>query len=47
MVAVFPILIIILSLGASIVYGLHRMPVHTVYWMAAATLNTAVLFMGE
>jgi len=44
---IFPVVIIALSIGAAVVYGFNRMPVHAVYWMAAATLNVSVLFMGE
>jgi len=44
---IFPVIIICLSFWAGVTYGFHRMPLHSVYWFAAATLNTVVLFMGE
>ena len=43
----FPLLIIVLSVGAGIVYLCYKSPLHAVYWFAAAILNASVLMMGE
>jgi len=40
----FPMLLIVLSIAAAIVYFLHDDYRHTIYWLAAATLNAAVTF---
>lgn len=41
---IFPLLLIILDLGAAVVYGLKHEAKMTVYWIAAAVLNAAVTF---
>ena len=41
---VFPTILIVLSVCAGIVYLYHGDLRHTVYWLAAATLNAAVTY---
>lgn len=41
---VFPILLIILNIGASIVYAYNRDFKMAIYWLAAAVLNITVTF---
>ena len=41
---IFPLLLILLDLGAAIVYGIEHEPKMAVYWLAAAVLNAAVTF---
>lgn len=43
----FPVIIISLSLMASLFYAINKMPMHAVYWLSAAVLNGTVLMMGE
>jgi hypothetical protein len=47
MMNIFPVLIIGMSLWASVVYGFHKQPLHCGYWFFAAMLNLCVLFMKE
>jgi hypothetical protein len=47
MTNIFPVLIIGMSFWSSIVYGLHREPLHAGYWFCAGALNLCVLFMKE
>ena len=40
---IFPIVIILLDIGAGVVYGIHKDIAKAVYWIAAAVLNIAVI----
>jgi hypothetical protein len=44
MTRTFPIALIILDLGASIVYAFNGDLRRTIYWLAAATLTSCVTF---
>ena len=44
MTKIFPITIIVLSLAAAAVYAINKDIRHTVYWLATATLVSAVTF---
>ena len=44
MTRAFPIALIILDLGASIVYAFNGDLRRTIYWLAAATLTSCVTF---
>lgn len=41
---VFPIVMILLDVGAAVVYAVHRDARMAIYWIAAAVLNAAVTF---
>ena len=41
---IFPIILIVLDIGAAIVYACNKQWKMTVYWTAAAVLNAAVTF---
>lgn len=41
---IFPIILIILDLGAAIAYGIHTDWKMSIYWIAAAVLNVCVTF---
>lgn len=41
---IFPVLLILLDIGAAIVYATEKDWRKTVYWLAAAVLNIAVTF---
>ncbi len=41
---IFPTILILLSIGAGVVYACHGDIRHTVYWFAAAALNAAVTY---
>lgn len=41
---IFPILLIVLDLGAAVVYGFDGDIKKAIYWVAAAVLNAAVTF---
>ena len=41
---IFPLLLIILDIGAAIVYGIQHDARKVIYWLAAAVLNIAVTF---
>lgn len=41
---VFPLILIILDLGAAIVYWFAHNPRKVIYWIAAGVLNAAVTF---
>lgn len=41
---IFPILLIVLDVGAAIVYAADGDWKKTIYWLAAAVLNAAVTF---
>ena len=41
---IFPLLLILLDIGAAIVYGASKDWKMTIYWIAAAILNAAVTF---
>lgn len=41
---IFPILLIVLDLGAAVVYGVQGNLRLVIYWIAAAVLNAAVTF---
>jgi hypothetical protein len=41
---IFPAALIVLDVGAAIVYGLEADVRRTVYWLAAAVLTAAVTF---
>ncbi len=41
---IFPILLIVLDVGAAIVYGVNGDWKKVIYWVAAAVLNAAVTF---
>lgn len=41
---IFPVILIILDLGAAIAYGVNGDIRKVIYWLAAAILNTAVTF---
>lgn len=45
MTNIFPVALILMNLGASIVYGACGEPVKAVYWTAAMTLNICILLM--
>lgn len=40
----FPLILILLNIGAAIVYGVKGDARMTIYWVAAAVLNCAVTF---
>lgn len=44
MVKIFPILLIVLDVGASIVYFINNDIRHGVYWLSAAVLTASVTF---
>lgn len=39
---IFPLLLILLDVGAAIIYALHKDYKKSVYWIAAAVLNVTV-----
>ena len=41
---IFPIALIVLDIGASLVYGINGDVKKAIYWLAAATLNITVTF---
>ena len=41
---IFPIILILLDIGAAIAYAAQKQWKMTVYWIAAAVLNAAVTF---
>ncbi len=41
---IFPIILMILDIGAAIVYGIHGDWKKSVYWIAAAILSATVTF---
>jgi hypothetical protein len=41
---IFPLLLIILDVGAAVVYALHKDFKMMIYWIAAAVLNICVTF---
>ncbi len=41
---IFPVLLIILDVGAAVVYAVNKDYKMTVYWLAAAVLNITVTF---
>ena len=41
---IFPVMLIVLDLGAAIVYGISGDVHKAVYWIAAAVLNITVTF---
>ena len=41
---IFPLLLILLDLGAAIIYALQKDYKKAVYWIAAAVLNATVTF---
>lgn len=41
---IFPVILIILDLGAAIAYGANSDIRKAIYWLAAAILNAAVTF---
>lgn len=41
---IFPIALIVLDIGASLVYGINGDVRKTIYWLAAAVLNITVTF---
>lgn len=41
---IFPLLLILLDVGAAIIYALQKDYKKAVYWIAAAVLNLAVTF---
>lgn len=41
---IFPLLLILLDVGAAIIYALQKDYKKAVYWIAAAVLNAAVTF---
>ena len=43
---IFPIILIILQLGAAAVYAYHKDVRMAVYWLAAAVLNVCVILGG-
>lgn len=43
-VHLFPILLIVLDLGAALVYGVYGDVRKVIYWIAAAVLNITVTF---
>ena len=43
---IFPIILIVLQLGAAIVYAVHKDVRMAVYWIAAAVLNVCVIMGG-
>ena len=43
---IFPIILIILDIGAAVVYALHKDVRMAVYWVAAAVLNVCVVIGG-
>lgn len=44
---IFPLLLIVLQLGAAVVYAIRRDGWMAVYWTAAAILNIAVVFRPQ
>ena len=43
---IFPIILIILDIGAAVVYAVHNDVRMAVYWLAAAVLNICVVMGG-
>ena len=43
---IFPIILIILDIGAAVVYAVHKDVRMAVYWLAAAVLNVCVIMGG-
>lgn len=43
---IFPIILIVLQLGAAVVYAVHKDVRMAVYWFAAAVLNVCVVIGG-
>lgn len=43
---IFPLILIVLDVGAAVIYLKHKDIRMTIYWLAAAVLNTAVTFQG-
>ena len=43
---IFPIILIILDIGAAVVYAVHKDVRMAVYWLAAAVLNICVVVGG-
>lgn len=43
---IFPLILIVLDVGAAVVYLKHKDIRMTIYWLAAAVLNAAVTFQG-
>lgn len=41
---IFPLLLIMLDIGAAVVYGFQHDVRKVIYWLAAAVLNIAVTF---
>lgn len=41
---IFPLLLIMLDIGAAVVYGFQNDVRKVIYWLAAAVLNIAVTF---
>lgn len=41
---IFPIILIILDMGAAVIYGVEGDIRKVIYWVAAAVLNAAVTF---
>ena len=41
---IFPLILIVLDVGAAMVYLKHKGIRMTIYWLAAAVLNAAVTF---
>lgn len=41
---IFPVALILLDLGAALVYGIHGDVRKVIYWIAAAILNITVTF---
>lgn len=40
----FPTISIALNVGSAVTYALRHDPIHTVYWLAAATLTGCVTY---
>lgn len=41
---IFPLILIVLDIGAAVMYGISGEWKKVIYWLAAAVLNTAVTF---
>lgn len=41
---IFPLLLILLDLGAAVIYAIQKDYKKSVYWIAAAVLNVTVIF---
>lgn len=41
---IFPLLLILLDLGAAVIYAVHKDYKKAVYWIAAAVLNVTITF---